>query len=97
MDPIQVIAEPRRREILALVWDDQLSASEIAGHFDVTFGAISQHLGVLREAGFVDVEKKGNRRIYRADKDALGPLRPVLEQMWSGLLDELTRAVEEET
>ena len=53
MDTIQVIAEPRRREILSLIWDDELAAGDIADRFDVTFGAVSQHLRVLREAGLV--------------------------------------------
>ncbi len=97
MDDLQIVAEPRRRRILSLVWDQQLSASEIAEQFDVTFGAVSQHLGILREAGFVRVEKDGNRRLYHADKEALGPLRPLLEQMWSATLDRLADAVETQT
>lgn len=91
-----MIAEPRRRRILGLVWDNELAAGEIAGRFDVTFGAVSQHLAVLRESGFVDVRTDGNRRLYRANKEALGPLRVVLEAMWSDALDELATAIEEE-
>lgn len=93
MDPLQVIAEPRRREILSLVWDEELAAGEIASHFDVTFGAISQHLAVLRDAGFVAVRRQGNRRFYLARKGELGPLRPVLEAMWQRTLDDLASAV----
>lgn len=96
VDALQIVAEPKRRKILSLVWDQQLSASEIARHFDVTFGAISQHLGILREAGFVDMSQDGNRRLYRADKEALGTLRPVLERMWSDTLDRLADAAESE-
>lgn len=94
MDGIQVIAEPHRRRILQLVWDEELSAGDIAGHFPITFGAISQHLGVLRASGFVDVRAVGNKRFYRADKEALGPLRGMLEAMWSETLDDLARAIE---
>ncbi len=94
MDPLQVIAEPRRRDILALVWDRELPAGDIAARFDVTFGAVSQHLGVLREAGFVNVRREGNRRFYRTDKEALGPLRVVLEDMWSDALTDLAKAIE---
>lgn len=90
-----MIAEPRRREILALVWDRELAAGEIAARTDVTFGAVSQHLGVLREAGFVRLRREGNRRYYRADRDRLGPYREVLEAMWGDSLDRLTRAVED--
>lgn len=89
-----MIAEPRRRKILSLIWDDELSATEIAENFDVTFAAISQHLGVLRNAGFVTMEKDGNRHLYQADKDALGPFREILEVMWSDTLDQLAEAIE---
>lgn len=94
MDGFQVIAEPHRRHILDLVWDDELAAGDIAGEFEITFGAVSQHLAVLRRAGFVDVRADGNRRLYRANKQGLGPLRAVLENMWSGALDDLASAIE---
>lgn len=96
MDALQVVAEPRRREILHLVWDRELPAGQIADHFDVSFPAVSQHLGVLRQAGFVSVRREGKTRLYRADRKALGPLRPMLERMWSDSLDRLVRLVEEE-
>lgn len=96
MDPLRIVAEPKRREILRLVWDSELSAGEIAERFPVTFGAVSQHLAVLRRAGYVKVRSQGNRRLYSADKEALGPLRETLEAMWRSTLDQLAEAVEEE-
>jgi DNA-binding transcriptional ArsR family regulator len=93
MDALQVISEPRRREILRLVWDRELSSGAIAATFDVTFGAVSQHLGVLRDAGFVHVRREGNRRYYRADRERLGPLAEALEAMWTHTLDRLAEAV----
>jgi len=50
---LRAIAEPRRRRILQLVSDEELSAGEIASHFDVSRPAISQHLTVLKGAGLV--------------------------------------------
>lgn len=97
MDALQVLAEPRRRRILELVRDDELAAGEIAARFELTFGAISQHLGVLRDAGFVSVRKDGNRRLYSLDEEGLGPWRNVLETMWTDTLEELARAVESDT
>jgi DNA-binding transcriptional ArsR family regulator len=94
VDALQVVAEPKRRAILALVWDGEMAAGDIARRFDVTFGAISQHLAILRQAGFVTVRRDGSRRIYAADKAALGPLRPLLEAMWHSTLDSLAAAVE---
>jgi len=94
MDLLQVVAEPRRREILELVWDEEMAAGDIAARSSVTFGAVSQHLAVLRDAGLVAVRREGNRRYYQADKDRLGPLRQVLEDMWSGSLDRLAATIE---
>ena len=53
MEPLQVIAAPRRLRILELVWDRELSAGDIAAEFDVSWSAVSQHLRVLKAAGFV--------------------------------------------
>ena len=94
VDALQVISEPRRRDILRLVWDRERSAGEIAESMPVTFGAVSQHLGVLRDAGFVTVRREGSHRFYRADRAALGPLAHALEAMWSSSLDRLAAAVE---
>lgn len=94
MDGLQVIGDPTRREILRLVWDGERTAGAIAERFPVTFGAVSQHLGVLRNAGFVTVRAAGNRRYYQADRHALGSLAQVLETMWSSSLDRLVAAVE---
>jgi DNA-binding transcriptional ArsR family regulator len=94
MDSLQVVAEPRRRAILRLVWDAELPAGDIAARFDVSFAAVSQHLGVLRQAGLVTVRRDGTRRLYRADRPALGRLGQVLEQLWSSQLDELAELAE---
>ncbi len=96
MDALQVVAEPRRRAILRLVWDRELPAGDIAARFDVSFAAVSQHLGVLRDAGFVSVRKDGRARLYRADRKALGPLRVTLEKMWGRSLDRLVDLIEKE-
>jgi DNA-binding transcriptional ArsR family regulator len=95
VDALQVVAEPRRREILRFVWDRELAAGDIAARFDVSFAAVSQHLGVLRDAGFVSVRRVGRTRLYRADRNALGPLRPMLEKFWGESLDRLVSLIEE--
>lgn len=94
--PLAVVAEPRRREILRLVWHRERTAGEIAARLPVTFGAVSQHLRVLREAGFVEVRRDGRLRIYRARREALGALAAALEEMWAESLDRLKDLAEEE-
>lgn len=97
MEPLQVIAAPRRRRILELVWDRELTAGQIAAEFDVSWSAISQHLTVLKTAGFVVERRAGTSRIYRADQQALGSLRAVLEDHWRRGLNEVKRLAEAET
>jgi DNA-binding transcriptional ArsR family regulator len=94
MDVLQVVVEPRRREILRLLWDRELSVGEVASRFPVSFAAVSLHLGVLREAGLVSVRPDGKRRLYRANRDALARLAPMLETMWRQDLDRLAAVAE---
>lgn len=96
MEPLQVIAAPRRMRILELVWDTELAAGEIAARFDVSFSAISQHLSVLKAAGFVVERRDGNSRLYQADKAALGSLRAVVEEHWRTGLNRMKDLAEAE-
>jgi len=96
VEPLQVIAAPRRLRILELVWDRELAAGDIAAEFDVTWSAISQHLSVLKEAGFVVERREGTSRIYRADQAALGSLRAVVEEQWRAGLGRVKRLAEAE-
>jgi DNA-binding transcriptional ArsR family regulator len=91
---LKAIAEPRRREILTLVRDGELSAGEIAGHFDVTRPAISQHLTVLKEAGLVTERRDGTRRLYQARPQGLAELRQFLEAFWDERLGALREEAE---
>ena len=93
---LKAIAEPRRRQILTLVRDGELSAGEIAGHFDVTRPAVSQHLNVLKEAGLVTERRNGTRRLYRARPEGLAQLKAFVEEFWDDRLDALKREAESE-
>src|SRR5256885_15412790 len=92
MEPaMKAIAEPRRREILRLIWARELPAGRIASHFAVTRPAISQHLRVLKEAGLVSERRDGTRRLYRARPDTVAEVRRVL----GGVLDEGAQRIEQ--
>jgi len=93
---LDALAEPRRREILALVRDRELAAGEIAANFDVTRSAVSQHVGVLKHAGLVTERREGTKRLYRARPEGLADLRRFLDEFWSERLDVLTREAERE-
>jgi len=92
---LHAIASPRRREILRLVWDREVPAGAIADAMhDVTFGAVSLHLRTLADAGLVSARAVHRHRFYRANPEAVGPVRAVLERMWEDALWKLKLAAE---
>ena len=93
---MKAIAAPTRRQILTLVRDGELSAGEIAGHFDVTRPAVSQHLNVLKEAGLVSERRNGTKRLYQARPEGLAQLKAFLEEFWDQRLDALKAEAERE-
>ena len=70
----EVLAEPARRQIVALLADGEMPVGEIASQFNSTISAVSQHLKVLRDSGFATVRIDGARRIYAIDA---GPMQEV--------------------
>jgi uncharacterized protein YndB with AHSA1/START domain len=76
---LRALRSRTRREILALVWDRELAAGEIAAAFSLTAATISEHLAVLRSAGLVRMTPVGTSRRYRARPEALDGLHGALE------------------
>jgi DNA-binding transcriptional ArsR family regulator len=95
VNALQLIAEPRRQEILWLVWHDEMPVGVIAERLDLSYGGVSQHLALLRDAGLVRVRRDGKRRLYVADHHRLGPLAPILEAFWEERVARLAQLAEE--
>jgi len=95
-DLLDAVATPRRRAILRLVWEGELSSGEIASHFSASWPSISRSLKELRDAGVVTERREGNRRYYAAARGVLRPLRPILKEMWAMDLASLKRLAEKE-
>jgi DNA-binding transcriptional ArsR family regulator len=84
---LAALASPRRREILRLVWHQELSAGTIHQSMpDVTFGAVSLQLRSLLKDGLVEARAESRHRFYRARREALGSLGEMLERMWDDKL-----------
>ena len=90
-DAFAAAAEPTRRRILQLLASGPHYAGDIAGHFDVTRSAISQHLGVLADSGLVAAERQGRQRLYRIDPSGIARLQAEIASFWTHELDELVR------
>ncbi len=93
-DQLRVVSEPRRQEILQLIWDRELAAGEIAALVPISFSAVSQHLARLRAAGLVTLRREGRRRFYRARRGDMGTLAIYLESLWQERLAGLKRLAE---
>ena len=92
---LSAIASPRRREILRLVWNREMSAGEVSRAMpDVTFGAVSLQLRRLADAGLIESRADRQQRFYRARREALGAVGRMLENMWDDALWKLKLAAE---
>jgi DNA-binding transcriptional ArsR family regulator len=96
MEIFEAVAQPKRREILRLISAGELSAGEIASHFEVTQPAISQHLKVLKDAGLVNERREGTRRLLSVRAEGLADLHTFLDEVLAAGLERLKQAAEQE-
>ena len=96
MHALDILGDPVRRRILELLATGEHSAGAVVAAISVEFGitqpAVSQHLRVLREAGFASVRAEGTRRLYAVDPAPLQEVDLWLDQFrryWSSRLDAL--------
>ena len=92
MDVYHAIADPNRRKLLELLSEEAHSVQALMPHFDVTIGAVSQHLQILLSGELVTREKQGRFRIYRAQPEALKEVHDWTERysrFWASRLDRL--------
>lgn len=91
---LRALADPHRRQILRLVQHTELPAGHIAATFPLTQQAVSQHIGVLKQAGLLTERRDGSRRLYALQPEALEPVRQMLSEFWPDALTRLKQAVE---
>lgn len=98
-DVFTILAEPTRRRILDELRRSERSVGELVGELDLAQPAVSKHLKVLRDAGFVSCRTAAQRRIYRIEPR---PLRSVdawlapYRRLWAKHLDALERHLDEQ-
>ena len=92
MKALEALADPTRRTIVELLAERELSAGELAAHFETSRPAVSRHLRVLREQGLVQARVEGRRRLYSLDPEPLEELNEWLShyrRFWTNRLDAL--------
>ncbi len=93
---LKAISAGTRRDILMLIWRQEMPAGVIASNFKMSRPAISQHLKVLKDAGLVVERRSGVRRLYKARPEGLHEVRSFLEAFWDDRLLDLKLAVEKD-
>jgi DNA-binding transcriptional ArsR family regulator len=88
-DPFNAIAEPRRRDILAFLADEERSVSEIVDAIELNQPSVSKHLQVLREVGLVTARRDGRNIMYRTHAEGLRAVHEwsaMFAKYWRGQL-----------
>lgn len=97
-DVFSAIAEPRRREVIAVLSNGQeYAVNEIVLRMEMAQPAVSKHLGALRRAGVVTMVKRGQHRMYRLNAQGLKPVHDwvkVFERYWTHQVDQIKRRAE---
>lgn len=91
-DAFNAVAEPRRRQILDLLAERELSVNDLVKLLDLAQPHVSRHLKVLREVGLVEVREEGRQRLYRLNGAPLKAIHDWVknyEQTWSARFDRL--------
>ena len=97
-DAFNAVAEPRRREILDLLVDGELSVNEIVERLGMSQPQVSKHLRVLREVGLADVRERGRQRVYRLNGQPLKSIHDwvtAYEEAWSDRFEALDAVLDE--
>lgn len=97
-DVFSAIAEPRRREVIAVLANGrEYAVNEIVLHMKMAQPAVSKHLGALRKAGVVTMVKRGQHRMYRLNGEGLKPVHEwvkMFERYWTHQVDEIKKRAE---
>lgn len=91
-DAFQVIADPSRRQILMLLSKDRLTINSLAEHFEMSRPAVSKHIKILDNAGFVNIENIGRERYCTLQQDGFNELQQWMEyfdNFWASKLQNL--------
>jgi DNA-binding transcriptional ArsR family regulator len=82
VDAFSALADGNRRTIIELLGSGGRSVRELADALPISRPAVSRHLRVLKEAGLVNEEPRGTRRIYRLQDEGIEAVRAYLANVW---------------
>ena len=94
LDAFQVIGDPSRRKMLMLLSDDSLTINSLADHFDMSRPAVSKHIKILHNAGFISIQDIGRERYCTLKKDGFEELQSWIshfDKFWTSKLKKLEK------
>ena len=97
-DPFNAVAEPKRRQVLAVMGTEELSVNEIVERLGWNQPSVSKHLGVLKQVGLVSERRVGRQRMYQVNAENLRPIFEWVtpfEKLWNERFDRLDKILEE--
>ena len=95
----RALADPTRRDILAILAAGERSVADVATEFDMTRPAVKKHLAILEQGGLIETEARGRERINRIARDGFAPVIDwfsVLDAFWDDRLAALKLAIEKD-
>ena len=91
-DAFQVIGDASRRKMLMLLYKDSLTINSLADNFDMSRPAVSKHVKILEEAGFISIQNIGRERYCTLKKDGFNELQDWIsyfDKFWTSKLKNL--------
>lgn len=92
LDTFQVIGDPSRRKMLMLLYEDSLTINSLADNFDMSRPAVSKHIKILYNAGFISIQDIGRERYCTLKKDGFEELQAWIthfHKFWTSNLKKL--------
>jgi DNA-binding transcriptional ArsR family regulator len=97
-DPFNAVAEPKRRQVLAVLGTEELSVNEIVERLGWNQPMVSKHLGVLKQVGLVTERRVGRQRMYKVNAERLKPIFDWVtpfEKIWNDRFDRLDNLLQD--
>jgi DNA-binding transcriptional ArsR family regulator len=97
-DPFNAVAEPKRRQVLAVLGTEELSVNEIVERLGWNQPMVSKHLGVLKQVGLVSERRVGRQRLYQVNAEKLKPIFDWVtpfEKIWNERFDRLDNLLQD--
>jgi DNA-binding transcriptional ArsR family regulator len=96
LDSFQVIADPNRRQILQILTKGSYNINTLSGNFDMSRPAVSKHIKVLQDAGFISIQGIGRERYCILNQQGFDEIRNWIgyfDKFWSSKLKNLEMAL----